>query len=302
MPHTRCPIQDAPYKGLLGLEPIESGSEAEDAHEAGGGLLVAGRDGAPLLEPCPEPLDLVAIVINPVRASDWCLVVFGRNSRTCAALPDVLAEGVTAQAPVSHHPLRHTGQAVEERDGLRQLMSLTRSQDEGHRPSEAVGDHASFGPIAPTRAAQRLTLVPLSLRPLFERHRLPSGAPGCWSHRETSSQAARPGPARGAVGAPRRPGEPSGGRSERHGPRDPVQRGWRATSLRSGAARRWPRSCDGDPAAGSCPWAGRPRSAAPASSIARRLASLPPPLSREAKRQQTHPVQARTGPSTRATR
>ena len=32
---------------------------------------------------------------------------------------------------------------------MRQLMGLTRSQDEGHRPSEAVGDHAGLGPRAP---------------------------------------------------------------------------------------------------------------------------------------------------------
>ena len=34
---------------------------------------------------------------------------------------------------------------------MRQLMGLTRSQDEGHRPSEAVGDHAGLGPRARER-------------------------------------------------------------------------------------------------------------------------------------------------------
>src|SRR5512133_922208 len=105
----------------------------------------------------------IAIVINPVRASDWRLVVFGRNSRTCAALPDVLAEGVTAKAAITHHPLRHPGQALQERDGMGQFMRLARRQDEGHRASEPISDHASLGPITPTRAPQRFTGVPFSL-------------------------------------------------------------------------------------------------------------------------------------------
>ena len=51
---------------------------------------------------------------------------------------------------------------------MRQLMGLARSQDEGHRPSEPVGDHARLGPVAATRAAQRFTLISLlAVGPLF---------------------------------------------------------------------------------------------------------------------------------------
>lgn len=39
--------------GLLSLNPIERGREAEDAGEADGGFVVAGGDGAPLLEARP---------------------------------------------------------------------------------------------------------------------------------------------------------------------------------------------------------------------------------------------------------
>src|SRR4051794_26817281 len=46
-------------------------------------------------------------------------------------------------------------------------MRLAWSQDERHRASEAVGDHAGLGAIPATRAPQRVTLVPLSLRPPF---------------------------------------------------------------------------------------------------------------------------------------
>ena len=40
-----------------------------------------------------------------------------------------------------------------------QLMGLAWSQDEGHRASEPVGDHARLGAVAATRAAKRLTLI-----------------------------------------------------------------------------------------------------------------------------------------------
>src|SRR6185312_5967951 len=51
--------------------------------------------------------------------------------------------------------------------------------------------------------------------------------------------------------------------------RDQAQPGWRATWPRSDGARRWPTACAAGPEAGSCPWAGIPRSAAPASSSVR---------------------------------
>ena len=45
-----------------------------------------------------------------------------------------------------------------------QFMRLARSQDKGHRASEPISDHTSLGPIAPTRAAQRLTARPAPLK------------------------------------------------------------------------------------------------------------------------------------------
>src|ERR671912_1510781 len=105
--------------GLLWLEPIESGSEAEDTHEAGGGLLVAGRHRPPLFQPRPEPLHVVAIGVNPLWAGDRSFILLGRDRRTRAQAPDVLAKGVAAQASVRrHHPLWHAGQALQERNGL----------------------------------------------------------------------------------------------------------------------------------------------------------------------------------------
>src|SRR4051795_13001199 len=170
----RTPATTAPtcllklHKSLLCLEPVESGGKAEDAHEAGGRLLIAGRNRAPLLEPSPEPLHVVAIVVDPLRTGHRGFVLLGRDRRTRTQVPDVLAEGVAAQASVRHHPFRHPRQTVQEWDGLRQLMRLARSQDEGHRPSKPVGDHARLGPIPTTRTAQRFTLIALfAVGPLF---------------------------------------------------------------------------------------------------------------------------------------
>src|SRR4051795_13220933 len=102
------PCRPLQPESLLGLEPIESGREAEDAHEGAGRLLIAGGNGAPLFQPRPEPLDVVAIGVDPLRAGDLFLVALGGDRRASAQAPDVLAKGVTAQASISHHPLRHT--------------------------------------------------------------------------------------------------------------------------------------------------------------------------------------------------
>src|SRR5215212_4098677 len=111
---------------MLGLEPVESSGEAEDAHEAGGGLLIAGCNRAPLLEPSPEPLHVVAIGVDPVRAGDLVLVAPRGDGRASSQGPDVLAKGVAAQAAVRHPPFRHPGQTVEEWNRMGQLMRLTR--------------------------------------------------------------------------------------------------------------------------------------------------------------------------------
>ena len=67
-----------PHKGVSSLEPIEGSGEAEDSHEADGGLLVAGGDDAPFLESGPEVLDRIAVVVDLIRAGDGGLVVLER--------------------------------------------------------------------------------------------------------------------------------------------------------------------------------------------------------------------------------
>ncbi len=66
--------------------------------------LVAGRDRAPLLEPCPEALNPVAVSIGPVRAGYGCLLALGRDSQEGSDAPDALAKGVAGVTPVRHDP------------------------------------------------------------------------------------------------------------------------------------------------------------------------------------------------------
>jgi hypothetical protein len=79
----------------------------------------------------------------------------------------VLAEGVAGVAAIPDHPERHAGEGGEEWHRVRQFVRLTRREGEGNGAPGAVGDHEGLGPEAATRAAKRLTLVPLLRRVTF---------------------------------------------------------------------------------------------------------------------------------------
>src|SRR3712207_8560114 len=51
------------------LDPVHGGGHAEHAHEGARGLLVAGGDGAPLFEPCPETLEPIAVVVEDRKST-----------------------------------------------------------------------------------------------------------------------------------------------------------------------------------------------------------------------------------------
>jgi hypothetical protein len=86
---------------------------------------------------------------------------------TGADPPDVLTEAVTRVASVTNDPLRHSGQLLEQGNGVREFVRLTRRDPERDGVPSRVGDHASLGAIAATRAAKCLTMVSLSLRSPF---------------------------------------------------------------------------------------------------------------------------------------
>ena len=91
---TPCKNYRFPFHGQW--EPIGSSGEAEDAEEGVRGLFVACGNGTPLLEPCPEVLDEVAVVVDPLRAGDGRVGTPGRDGGPCAQVPDALAKGQTA--------------------------------------------------------------------------------------------------------------------------------------------------------------------------------------------------------------
>ena len=77
-------------------------------------VFVADGDGAPFLEPGPEALDLVPVVVDPVRAGDGRLVALGRDRGPRTYVPDVLTKSVAGVAPVPDDPIGHAGQVTEQ--------------------------------------------------------------------------------------------------------------------------------------------------------------------------------------------
>src|ERR1700712_6148768 len=51
------------FRSVPSLDPVHSCGHAEHTHEGASSLLVAGCHGPPLLEPRPESLDAVAVLI-----------------------------------------------------------------------------------------------------------------------------------------------------------------------------------------------------------------------------------------------
>lgn len=137
-------------KALLAFEPIGGGCDAEHAEERRRGFFAACRQGSPLFGPAPKVLDQTAIGVGSVRAGDWCATALRRGRRTRAQVPDQRAEGIGGEAMVADHPTRDIRQAVDQPRRHWQLVCLARRHGEGHRPTAALGDHASLGPVATT--------------------------------------------------------------------------------------------------------------------------------------------------------
>ena len=56
--------------------------------------------------------------------------------------------------------VRHARQAVEQGNGVRELVRLPRRNPKGYGPTRSVRDDYRLGAIAATRAAKRLTRTP----------------------------------------------------------------------------------------------------------------------------------------------
>ena len=148
-------------------------------------------------------------------------------------------------------------------------------QNEGDGPSRAVGDHASLGPVAAMRTAERLTSTPLRRSGAV----LVAPAAFWWARIEVPSTNARPrstprawAMASSRSHSPRRDHRMNVCAGRGQCPRPTMartRRGWRATSPRSRAARESPRPSAADAAAAPSPEDDTPPTAAPAPPIAR---------------------------------
>ena len=67
-------------------------------------LFVAGCEGSPLLQPGPDPLDHIALGVDPVGAGNRGLISLGWDSRPRAHAPDALAEPAAGIAAVGRNP------------------------------------------------------------------------------------------------------------------------------------------------------------------------------------------------------
>src|SRR3982751_5490318 len=146
---------------MLFFEPVHGCSHAEYAHKGAFGLLIAGRDGAPLLQSRPAALDQVAVGVDPGRAGHWGLVALRRNRRTRAEVPDERAERMRGVTTIGHDPERHSGEEAQQNRRHRQFVGLSGRESEANRPTGAVRYDTGFGGEAAARTAKRFTLVPL---------------------------------------------------------------------------------------------------------------------------------------------
>ena len=149
------------------IEPIVCCGEAEDAEEGTRGLFVAGGDGAPFLQPRPEVLDEVAVVVDPLWAGDRRVGALGRDGGPRAQVPDALAKGIGGEA---RSPTIHPGTSGRQPSspGARGSSCACPGASEGDGAPTPVGNHAGLRAIAAARAAKRLAhLSLLAVDPLF---------------------------------------------------------------------------------------------------------------------------------------
>lgn len=123
---------------------------------------LSGRSGA-----TTEPLDPVAVGVDPRWAGHGRFVTLWRDGRPRAHAPDMLAEAMAGVAPIRHDPSAsgrsvlaeaaahwqpsawHAGQTVEQREGMWEFVRLPRRDPGGGGPATGICDHAS-----PSRAAR----------------------------------------------------------------------------------------------------------------------------------------------------
>ena len=130
---------------MLCFEPVHGCSHAEHAHEGAFGLLIAGCDGAPLLQSRPAALDEVAVALDPGWAGHRGLVALRRNGRTRAEVPDEPAERMRGVTPIGHDPQRQSREEAQQNRCDWQFIGRSGREGEANRSAGAVRYDAGFG-------------------------------------------------------------------------------------------------------------------------------------------------------------
>ena len=100
------------------LESVKGDGEAEDAHKAGGGCLIARGNCPPFIEPCVKPLYDVEVVVDPVWISKLNRIALGGDAGLCTVVPDVFSKDIADTAAIGHNPRRHIRQVNKQRHSV----------------------------------------------------------------------------------------------------------------------------------------------------------------------------------------
>src|SRR3954453_17719060 len=181
-------------------EPEAGSSQLDEGEIACGGLVVAGGDGAELLQLVIQPLDPIPQAVElAVERQRRRAGRVGRDHRQDAAEQQVLPDPVGIVAHVADQAARARCHVLDQGLKCTALVRLPGREDDGEWQPIRVAAQVQLGREAAAGAAQRLSVLP------------PLAPAACWWARTTvassicSRSSAAPLPARAANTASNRP-------------------------------------------------------------------------------------------------
>ena len=232
-------------------EPEAGSSQLDEGEVACGGLVVAGGDGAELLQLVVQPLDPIPQAVQlAVERQRRRAGRVGRDHRQDAADQQVLPDPVGIVAHVADQAARARRHVLDQGLECAALVRLPGREDDGERQPIRVAAQVQLGREATAGAAQRLSVLP------------PLAPAACWWARTTvassicSRSSAAPLPARAANTASNRPRSRQRAKRRQTVFHRPYRSGIARQPAPSRARHRMPSSCR------RVSWLGRPRSVA----------------------------------------
>src|SRR3954451_3414543 len=142
-------------------EPEAGGGELDESEVARGRLVVAGGNGAELLELVVQPLDPGPQPVQlAVERQRLLAQGVGGDRRWDPAQQQVLPDPVGAVAHVADQAARARGEVLDQGVEGAGLVRLPGREDDRLRQAVRVAAQVQFGREAPARAAQRLAVLP----------------------------------------------------------------------------------------------------------------------------------------------